>query len=365
LGTDADARGSAPPRLEVDGIRKAFDEVVALDGVELLPRDGEFITILGPSGCGKTTLLRIVAGFELPDAGEVRMAGRVVSDGRRGVIVPPERRELGMVFQTYAVWPHMTVDQNVSYPLRLRRRPREEVRRRVAEVLELVGLTGLERRLPSQLSGGQQQRVALARALAPEPRLLLLDEPLSNLDAKLRERMRRDLRLIQQEVGITTILVTHDQSEAIELSDRIFVMDEGRVEQVGPPEELYRQPANEFVANFVGTANVLAGTPVNEAWRLKDGTSIQVEPSPPADARQAVIRPEDIELRRGEGPGEILTRMFSGTAATYLVRLGERDLVVLAPSDSQLRRGDRVGVRARGVHYLAEPSGQRAQEQPE
>lgn len=339
-------------RLEARGIRKRFDEVVALEGVDLLPEDGEFITILGPSGCGKTTLLRIIAGFESPDDGEVRMNGRVVSNGARGVIVPPERRELGMVFQTYAVWPHMTVEQNIGYPLRLRKRSGDEIRRRVAEVIELVGLGGMERRVPSQLSGGQQQRVALARALAPEPALLLLDEPLSNLDAKLRERMRRDLRLIQQEVGITTVLVTHDQAEAIELSDRIFVMSKGTVEQVGDPESLYRRPANRFVANFVGTANILAGSPDGDLWRMDDGTAINVEPSPPADARYAVIRPEGIEMDSEGENARVRTRMFSGTSATYVIECGAVEIIARVPADVALERGARVQLRGRGVHYL-------------
>jgi iron(III) transport system ATP-binding protein len=340
-------------RLEARGIRKQFSEVVALDGVDLLPEDGEFITILGPSGCGKTTLLRIIAGFEVPDDGEVRMNGHVVSNGARGIIVPPERRELGMVFQTYAIWPHMTVEQNVGYPLRLRGRSRATLRQRTAEVIELVGLGGMERRLPSQLSGGQQQRVALARALAPQPALLLLDEPLSNLDAKLRERMRRELRLIQQKVGITTVLVTHDQAEAIELSDRIFVMSNGRVQQNGPPETIYRRPSNEFVANFVGTANVLMGKAEDGAWRLSDGTRIAVDPAPPADARQAVIRPEGLELTPGRGNATVLTRMFSGSSSTYVLRCGPDELIALADTRLALQRGAPVEVRGRNVHYLS------------
>lgn len=350
---DTDSRGVSPAaRLEARNIHKQFGDTPALHGVDLLPNDGEFITILGPSGCGKTTLLRIVAGFETPDRGEVRMGGQIMSSGERGVLVPPERRELGMVFQTYAIWPHMTVEQNVSYPLRLRKHAREEIRRRTSEVIELVGLGGMEGRIPSQLSGGQQQRVALARALAPNPSLLLLDEPLSNLDAKLRERMRRDLRLIQQEVGITTLLVTHDQSEAIELSDRIVVMSDGAVQQVGDPESVYRQPANEFVANFVGTANVIAGDPDGSHWLLKDGTRISVDPPAPHPAHHAVIRPEGVDIRPGPGNAVVLSRIFSGSSVTYVLRCGAVDLVALSSTELRLEPGATVEASGHGVHYL-------------
>ncbi|MGH3441379.1 MAG: ABC transporter ATP-binding protein, partial [Nitriliruptorales bacterium] len=301
MATDlrTDTRSDAAIRLRVSAVRKVFDDVAAVDGVDLATDDGEFVTILGPSGCGKTTLLRLVAGFEVPDDGEIRIGSQVVSSGGEGVIVPTEQRNIGMVFQSYAVWPHMTVAQNVAYPLRLRRWPRERISRRVGEMLDLVDLRGLDKRLPTQLSGGQQQRVALARALAPQPALLLLDEPLSNLDAKLRERMRRDLRLIQQELGITTVLVTHDQAEAIELSDRILVMSAGHVEQVGAPEELYRSPANTFVADFLGAANVLPGRGEGRRWRLPGGGWVEVGSPPPPAAATAVLRPEDITLVAG------------------------------------------------------------------
>ncbi len=214
-------------------------------------KDREFLTLLGPSGCGKTTTLRIIAGFEKPESGKIIFNGKVVND------VPPYRRNIGIVFQDYALFPHMTVFKNVAFGLEMRKTPKDEVERRVNQVLELVGLKGLENRYPEQLSGGQQQRVALARALVIEPELLLLDEPLSNLDAKIRERLRGEIRRIQRELGITTIYVTHDQEEAMAISDRIAVMNVGTIEQVGKPLELYYNPRTEFVARFLGLSNIL------------------------------------------------------------------------------------------------------------
>ncbi|MGH8903586.1 MAG: ABC transporter ATP-binding protein [Egibacteraceae bacterium] len=340
------------PRLEARDLSKRFDGTVAVDGVDLAPRDGEFVAILGPSGCGKTTLLRMVAGFEPPDGGTIRMGGRLVSDGDRGIVVPPERRRIGMVFQTYAVWPHMTAADNVAYPLRLRRVNRAERRRRVAEILDLVGLAGLERRLPNQLSGGQQQRVALARALVAEPDLLLLDEPLSNLDAKLRERMRRDLRRIQHEVGVTTVLVTHDQAEAMELADRIVVLRDGRVEQAGAPEALYRAPANAFVADFLGKANLLAGRGEGRRWVGLSGGYVEVPEVGPPTATIAVIRPEDLLLDPSGQDAVVLEQTFAGATTTYRLRWGTEELLATSHPDHDIRPAQPVGLRAVRVHYL-------------
>jgi ABC-type Fe3+/spermidine/putrescine transport system ATPase subunit len=234
-------------------VTKHFGPTVAVDRVSLEIEEGSFFTLLGPSGCGKTTLLRVVAGFHLPDRGEVYLRERRITH------VPPHLRGTAMVFQEYALFPHMTVEENVAYGLRMRRVPAAEARTRVARVLELVGLVGQERKYPHQLSGGQQQRVALARALVVEPEVLLLDEPLSNLDAKLRVRVREELRELQRRLGQTTVYVTHDQEEALALSDRIAVMNTGRVLQVGTPEEIYLRPKNRFVADFVGLANFLEG----------------------------------------------------------------------------------------------------------
>lgn len=235
------------------GITKRFGSVVAADNIFLTVNDGEFFTILGPSGCGKTTTLRIIAGFERPDS------GRVFFDGEDVTFLPAYKRNTGMVFQNYALWPHMTVFDNIAYGLKIRKLPKDEIKRRVKEVLELVKLEGLEDRYPHQLSGGQQQRVALARALVIQPKVLLLDEPLSNLDAKLRVEMREELRLLQKDLGITTIYVTHDQEEAMVLSDRIAIMNFGKIYQVGAPTEIYMRPANLFIATFMGKSTVLQG----------------------------------------------------------------------------------------------------------
>src|SRR5208337_1900202 len=234
-------------------ISKKYGDVPAVRDVSLEIAKGEFFFLLGPSGCGKTTLLRMIAGFVEPDAGEIRFGDRLMN------AVPAHRRNTGMVFQNYALWPHMSVRENVAYGLELRRIPREELRRRLGRALELVRLVGFENRRPNQLSGGQQQRVALARALVIEPDVLLLDEPLSNLDAKLRTEMRQELRRIHAETGITTVHVTHDQKEALSLAGRLAVMRDGRVRQVGAPREIYTRPADRFVAEFIGQANVLRG----------------------------------------------------------------------------------------------------------
>ena len=237
-------------RVELRGVTKEW-EGFRLGISELEVKDGEFLTLLGPSGCGKTTTLRMIAGFERPDGGEILFDGRRVND------LPPYERNIGIVFQDYALFPHMTVFKNVAFGLEMKKLPKSEIERKVKWALEITGLVGLEKRYPEQLSGGQQQRVALARALVVEPEVLLLDEPLSNLDAKIRERLRGEIKRIQRELGITTVYVTHDQEEAMAVSDRIAVMNFGRVEQVGKPLELYYRPRTEFVARFLGISNIL------------------------------------------------------------------------------------------------------------
>jgi ABC-type Fe3+/spermidine/putrescine transport system ATPase subunit len=239
--------------IEIQDVTKRFGAVAAVDRVDLTVADGELFTLLGPSGCGKTTLLRLLAGFYQPDAGTIRFGERVVNG------LPPYERRIGMVFQNYALWPHMTVADNIGYGLRLRKLAAAEVEARLQEGLRKVNLTGFEARYPGQLSGGQQQRVALARALVLNPDILLLDEPLSNLDAKIRIQVRAEIRRLQQELRITTIYVTHDQEEALSLSDRVAVMRDGHVLQVGPPKELYERPRTRFVADFVGTNNLVPG----------------------------------------------------------------------------------------------------------
>src|SRR5215468_678938 len=243
--------------INIVGIDKRFGRLAALLAVDLAVEEREFITLLGPSGCGKTTMLRLLAGFLVPDAGRIELAGRRISSPQG--VLPPEQRRMGMVFQNYAVWPHMSVFENVAFGLRIAKVGRGEITARVARVLGAVGLDGLEARHPGQLSGGQQQRVALARSLVVEPTILLLDEPLSNLDAKLRERMRGELKTLQRRTGITFIHVTHDQAEAMALSDRIVVFNKGCVQQVGTPREVYERPANLFVADFMGLVNKLRG----------------------------------------------------------------------------------------------------------
>ncbi len=282
----------------VDGVVKRFGAFTAVDRIDLAIGDGELFTLLGPSGCGKTTLLRLLAGFYQPDAGEIRFGQRVVSG------LPPYARNIGMVFQNYALWPHMTVAQNVSYGLRLRNLPAAEVRARLDEGLRKVNLAGFESRHPGQLSGGQQQRVALARALVLEPDLLLLDEPLSNLDAKIRVQVRAEIKKLQRELAITTIYVTHDQEEALSLSDRVAVMKDGRVLQVGVPKALYERPRTRFVADFVGTNNLLDGS-----VRERRGEEMLVET--PLGALRAIgdgtvggrcvvaIRPENVAIGAG------------------------------------------------------------------
>jgi iron(III) transport system ATP-binding protein len=330
------------PDLTLTGVAKSFGDNTVLHDLDLHVRDGEFFTLLGPSGCGKSTTLWSIAGLHSPDRGRIAFGDRVVFDGGR-VDVPPERRNCGVVFQSYAVWPHLTVAGNVGYPLKLRKVSRRDRAARVLEVLELVELGNLAERYPHELSGGQQQRVALARALAHPPDLLLLDEPFSNLDAKLRERARDWLRTLQQRVGVTTVFVTHDQDEALSMSDRIVVMDGGRVRQIGTPQEVYEQPADPFVADFVGTANLLTGVaspgPGDTSSVCLDGVAQPLR----VDGRVAgtgpvrlVVRPERIQvLVPGSSRPEtnvltvkVRSAAYLGDHYRYLVDVGEARLVV-------------------------------------
>jgi len=289
--------------VRLERVTKKFGEVVAADNITLEIKHGEFFTFLGPSGCGKTTTLRIIAGLEMPDEGKVFFNEKDVTND------PPYKRNTGMVFQNYALWPHMTVFDNIAYGLKIRRLPKEEIRRKVYEVLELVKLRGLENRYPTQLSGGQQQRVALARALVIEPAVLLLDEPLSNLDAKLRIEMREEIKRIQKKLGITTIYVTHDQEEAMVISDRIAVMNQGRIMQVGLPKELYKHPRNLFVASFLGRCTIVSGkvidiSPEGYVTIVFNGTKIVgILPSRDIKITEgekaiAVMRPEDFTVEK-------------------------------------------------------------------
>src|ERR1700681_2881647 len=291
--------------LDVTDLRKQFSVGrPAIDGVSFAVPAGEIVVLLGPSGCGKTTTLRSVAGLEHPTSGEISIAGRVVSSPERGILVPPRLRDLGMVFQSYAVWPHMTVRQNVIYPLKHRKITRADANRKVNEVLELVGLSEYADRSVVALSGGQMQRVALARSIVYRPQLLLLDEPLSNLDAKLRLRLRDDLRIILKQTGMTALYVTHDQAEAVVLGDRIGVMRDGKLLQMGTPDQIYNRPADLFVANFTGATNELVGTLV--ACRgafgtvdLGNGARLEValmHPLGVGERARIALRPENISI---------------------------------------------------------------------
>ncbi|MGH2373595.1 MAG: ABC transporter ATP-binding protein [bacterium] len=324
----------------VSSLWKSFDEVNAVEGVSFAIRHEEFFTLLGPSGCGKTTTLRCVAGLEVPTRGEIAIAGQTVSAPEAGIFVPPEKRRLGMVFQNYAVWPHMTVFDNIAYPLRVAGKSRQAISERVREITDLVALPGLEKRLPHQLSGGQQQRVALGRALAGRPEILLLDEPLSNLDAKLREQMRFELKELQRRTRIPVLYVTHDQAEAMALSDRLAVMSAGRIAQIGQPAAIYRQPASRFVADFIGQMNFLPATVVaTEAGTARvaiDGYQCRAENPGGISGRATVaVRPEDLDLGSGPGiPGRVEVRGFLGNIVEYRVRLagGEALRAQAAPS---------------------------------
>lgn len=279
------------PHLEVRRIAKKFDAFTALDQVDLAVERGEFVVLLGPSGCGKTTLLRTIAGLERQTSGQIFHAGKDISDA------PPSARDYGIVFQSYALFPNLTVGENVAYGLNHRRNGREAFRQRVDEMLQLVGLPGSENKFPSQLSGGQQQRIALARALANRPDLLLLDEPLSALDALERNRLRSEIRQLQQRLGVTTIMVTHDQEEALSMADRIVVMKAGQVQQVGTPTEVYQFPANEFVADFIGRGNLLEATATSESDLLMDGLCLTSDARlRPGRLHRFNVRPEDICL---------------------------------------------------------------------
>jgi len=292
------------PEIHVDSLVKQFAESRALDDVSFHVAEGELFTLLGPSGCGKSTTLMSVAGFQTPEEGSVTVDGDVFFDARRRINVAAERRNLGIVFQSYAVWPHMTVYGNLAFPLKVRKTKRNAIRPRVLEVLELVEMAHLVDRYPHQLSGGQQQRVALARALVYSPSVLLLDEPFSNLDAKLRERARTWVKELQSRLGLTTVFVTHDQDEALSMSDRVAVMSLGEVQQIGTPEEIYRRPANRFVAEFVGNVNLLTG--VVATWErgrlaleLEDGRKLWIDSdnTPTPNARITVaVRPESLRI---------------------------------------------------------------------
>ena len=318
----------AEPFLKIDNITKSFKDTLVVKGVDLGFEKGEFVSLLGPSGCGKTTILRMIAGFETPTTGSILVEGKDITS------LPPNRRKIGMVFQAYALFPNMNVGDNIGFGLKIAGMPRAERAARVEEMLKLIGLAGYGKRFPFELSGGQQQRVALARAIAPQPSMLLLDEPLSALDAKVRVRLREEIRAIQRELGITTVFVTHDQEEALSISDRIVVMNAGNVEQFGTPFEIYNRPQTRFAATFVGTLNTLHAKVLDAASKSVsiDGQAATI-PALPATARTGdvvslTMRPEAVSLANGHArdivlDGTVSEVAFLGSVIRLKVKLGE------------------------------------------
>jgi spermidine/putrescine transport system ATP-binding protein len=343
------------PEVEVINVTKKFGEHAAVDSVSLAVERGEFLTLLGPSGCGKTTLLRMIAGFEAPDTGRVMLARRDVTE------LPPYRRDVTTVFQQYALFPHMDVFGNVAFGLERRHLARDEIKRRVVAALDMVRLSGLEARRPAELSGGQQQRVALARALVLEPKVLLLDEPLAALDLKLRQQMQLELKALQRRLGISFIYVTHDQEEALTMSDRVVVMNAGRLEQTGTPEEIYERPLTEFVAGFIGVSNIIEGTLVTSGDSVTvvklGGVDVEVQSANGADGAHSgrrirfMVRPEKITLvadsKNGALRGRVESALYLGESTQLKIRLdGGQEITVVEQnrqSSSATSARDRVG----------------------
>ncbi|MFJ8111336.1 ABC transporter ATP-binding protein [Streptomyces sp. NPDC096132] len=352
--------------VRIEGLTKRFagkPPAVAVDDLSLEIEPGEFIVLLGPSGCGKTTTLRCLAGLETPDEGRISLGDRTVLDLREKVDLPPNKRNIGMVFQSYALWPHMTVRRNIGYPLRTRRVAREEARGRIEEAARLVDCAALLDRYPAQLSGGQQQRVALARGIAARPDLVLFDEPLSNLDARLRDQVRAQLHELHARLGFTAVFVTHDQSEALALGDRLAIMTAGRIEQLDTPERVFEQPATEYVAGFIGMSNRLALRRAGDGWTVAEGPAAAGEavvgelPVPRAHAEVTVrLRPDDLQLCPAEenppahGVGlaaEVVDAQFGGRHMDVVVTIADSRLHARAPLNGtpwarSLARGQRV-----------------------
>lgn len=332
--------------VKISSVTKKFGDVYAVNKFDALIRDGEFVSILGPSGCGKTTMLRMIAGFEKATDGEISIGDQIVSQSSSGIFVAPEKRHIGMVFQSYAVWPHMNVFDNVAYPLKIQKVSADKLKDRTLKALALVHLEEYAARFPNQLSGGQQQRVALARALVAEPGLLLLDEPLSNLDAKLRESMRFEIKELQKKLGITVIYVTHDQAEAMAMSDRIIVMHKGVIQQVDVPMRIYEHPANPTVADFIGLVNFLEGDAEPGSVHFKSlGCSLPADISFAGPARVAV-RPEHIVMSKTQGAlrGKLLHKIYLGDSTDWRVAVGETVLRVIDRGSSfvEYSAGDEV-----------------------
>ena len=359
---------SEPYHIEVEDLVVRYGETVAVNGISFAVKAGEQLTLLGPSGCGKTTTLRAIAGLQPPTSGEIRINGQPVFSSTRKINVPTEKRNLSMVFQSYAIWPHMTVAENVGYGLKVRGDSQAERAEKVRAALELVQLTEFEhgKRSATELSGGQQQRVALARALSVQPSVLLLDEPLSNLDARLRAGMRREMQALQKRIGITSVYVTHDQEEALVLSDRIIVMHAGQIAQIGTPAEIYNQPRTAFVADFVGAANLVGGTvrrdlsqngtvvletpgnqlvhAVNPGYTLGDAATVAVRPAFARIARQPHPDAEN------NWPAQVRQRVFLGDTFEYILALADGDFVVRGSTDDLYEEDESVYVSADPRH---------------
>jgi len=349
-------------QIRVENLVKTFErgKIKAVDHVSLTVEGGKLLTLLGPSGCGKSTTLRCIAGLEVQESGNIFLGTTLVSSPEKGIYLPPEKRGLGMVFQSYAVWPHMTVFENVAFPLKRKGVRREDIKKKVSQAIHLVGLEGLEERFPTKLSGGQQQRVSFARAVVGEPRALLFDEPLSNLDAKLRERMRFEIVSLQKKLGVTTVYVTHDQAEAMVISDQVAVMDRGLIMQIGTPREIYENPENKFIAGFIGFTNFITGRVLRRSsdqkfWVL-DCPEIKAEISgisskslQPGQEVEVSVRPEHIQifpppsaepLNRIKGQLEVKT--YLGEYNDCLIRVSEKLVRVKASPELELSPGQTI-----------------------
>lgn len=349
--------------ISVEGITKGYASHQVLNNLDLHIKKGECFTLLGPSGCGKTVLIRLIAGHEVPEAGKISIDNTVVADSATGEYIPPERRGLGIVFQDYAVWPHMTVYENIAYPLKMEKRPKDEIDRLVMAIVDIVGMKGLEKRLPSELSGGQQQRVALARALVADPSVMLLDEPLSNLDANLREEMRFEIKALQRKFGITVMYVTHDQEVALAISDRIAIMDhEGKIRQIGTPYEIFEEPADLFIFKFMGIANFLAIKETNGKYCVGNGQQELPWEGPKGTAANWVVgfRPSDVEINKdGRGlKGRIKRANFLGSTMDYMIEIDgetlrtELETHKAISNDLMFAEGDECYIAFRALHWF-------------
>lgn len=361
-------KGLTMSYVQLKGVHKNYGSVQAVRELHLDIRKGEFVSLLGPSGCGKTTILRMLAGFIKPSAGEILIDGQTVFSQEQGINLPPEERQIGMVFQTYAVWPHMSVYQNIAYPLKLRKESAQSIQQKVSDALQMVHLDGFDKRFPHELSGGQQQRVALARALVAEPSILLLDEPLSGLDAKLREVMVQEIKTIWQRTGITVVYVTHDQREAMALSDRILLLQNGQIEQSGSPHEIYQRPDTLFAADFLGKANLVQAIAGEDGIFLTEDAFLPVKELysyREEEKAHFLLRPENLQVHENhsaaEGlPGVISYRNFFGSFTEYKVKISDDcELRVETDSEQIYQPGQSVLLTAKKANQIKESESKR------